>query len=132
MTAIVGPASSTSGEILTINYVLDGGETDIPTGVAGDLVIDFACVLDSWSLLSDETGSIVVDVWKAAYTNFPPTDSDSMCPGHEPAIISGTKAQGTVSDWTAQFLSAGDVLRFNVVSCTGIYRATLSLKAIRT
>jgi hypothetical protein len=132
MTAIVGPASSTANEVLTINYVLDGGDAAIPTGVAGDLTIDFACVLDTWSLLADEPGSISVDIWKAAYTSFPPTDADSMCPGHEPSITAGSKAQGTVADWAVNYLAPGDVLRFNVDACTGIWRATLSLKALRT
>jgi hypothetical protein len=132
MTAIVAPASSTSGEVLTINYVLDGGDAEIPTGIAGDLVIDFACVLDSWSFLSDQTGSITVDIWKDAYANFPPTDADSMCPSVEPAILAGSKAQGTMSGWAMTYLAPGDVLRFYVDACAGIYRATLSLKALRT
>lgn len=121
------------GQYSTINFIIDGGGAAITTGIKGDLVIDFACALSAWTLLADQAGAIKVDIWRDTYANFAPTDADSLTNGHEPEIAaSGDKAQDTdLSDWTDATLDAGNVLRFNVDSCTTIQRATLALKVMR-
>ena len=122
-----------SGLVASINFVIDGGGAAITTGVKGDVRVPFACTVDSWTLLADQSGAIVVDVWKDTLANFPPTDADSMCSGKEPTIAaSGTNAEDTaITDWTTDDIAAGDVLRFNVDSCTSITRCTLALKVTR-
>ena len=130
-----GTPVSAGGEQATINFIIDGGGSPIATGVKGDIVIDYACTLDSWTLLADVAGAIVIDVWKDIYANFPPTVGDSMPgSGKEPTIAAtNASAQDTsITDWTTDDVAAGDVLRFNVVSCTTITRATLSFKVTRT
>jgi hypothetical protein len=119
--------------VASINFVIDGGGAAITTGVKGDVRVPFACTVDSWTLLADQSGAIVVDVWKDTLANFPPTDADSMCSGKEPTIAaSGTNAEDTaITDWTTDDIAAGDVLRFNVDSCTSITRCTLALKVTR-
>lgn len=120
----------------TINFIIDGGGTEIADGDAGDLVIDFACAIISWTLLAKESGAIKIDIWKDTYANYPPTDGDTICNGHEPEIAaSGVKAQDTdLSDWIANppTIAAGETLHFNVDSCTTIQRVTLALKVRRT
>lgn len=127
---------SGAGEVVTINFIIDGGGSAITTGVKGDLVIDFACDLISWTLLADASGAIKIDIWRDSYANFPPTDADTICNGHEPEIAaSGVKAQDTdLSDWITNppAITAGQTLRFNVDSAATITRATLALKVQRT
>jgi hypothetical protein len=120
--------------ISTINVVIDGGGSAITTGVKGDVMVDFNCTINAWTLLADRSGDIVVDIWREELGDFPPTDADSMCSGKEPTIAaSGTNAQDTtITDWTSDDIVAGDILRFNVDSCTTIQRATLALKVTRT
>lgn len=114
-----------------IEFVIDGGGSAIEAGIAGDLEVPFDCDIESSSLLADQTGSIKVDIWKDTYANFPPTDADSICGGNEPEIAAGVKDQDTtLTGWT-KALARGDILRFNVDSCTTITRVTLSLK-VRT
>ena len=99
------------------------------------MVVDFACTINSWTILADAAGAIVIDVWRDSYANFPPTDADAMPgAGKEPTIAaSNANAQDTtITDWTTDDIAAGDVLRFNVDSCTTIKRATLALKVTRT
>lgn len=117
----------------TINFVIDGGGAEIADGVKGDVRIPFACIVNSWTLLADQSGAIVVDIWKDTLANFPPTDVDSMCSGKEPTIAaSGTNATDTtITDWTTDDIAADDILRFNVDSCTTIQRCTLALKVTR-
>ena len=98
----------------------------------GDLTIPFACTITEWTLLADATGSAVVDIWKDTYANYPPTIADVITASAKPTISSATKGQSsTLTGWTAT-ITAGDTLRFNVNSVSGINRLTLSLKVKRT
>jgi hypothetical protein len=128
-TGPTGPAASAS-----IDFVIDGAGSAITTGVKGDLRVPFAGTIDSWTILADQSGTIMIDVWKDTLANFPPTIADSMCTGKEPYIApSAAYAEDTtITDWTTDDISAGDVLRFSVASNTSITRATLSLKVTRT
>jgi len=112
-----------------IPFIIDGGGATITTGVKGDIVMPAAGTIEEWTLLADQSGAIVVDIWKDTYANFPPTDADAICSTNEPEIVaSGTKAQSsTLTGWTTTF-AAGDILRFNVDSCTSIQRVTLNLR----
>ena len=117
--------------VTAINYVIDGGGVAIGTGIKGDLEVPFACHVNRWTLLADQHGSIVVDIWRDSYANFPPTDADSMSGTTNMPAISGTiAAQGTnLSGWGTVGISAGDVLRYHVDSCTSIQKVTLALRA---
>lgn len=72
-------------------------------------------------------GSCVIDVWKAPYGSFPPTDSDSITGGNEPEISGGTKySDPTLSGWTTS-LAAGDVVRFHLDSSSTFTRISVYL-----
>lgn len=120
------------GQEATINFVIDGGGAAITTGIKGDLTVDFPCTILEWTLLADQSCSIVVDVWKDTYANFPPTIGDVITASAPPTITTATKAQSsTLTGWTTA-IAAGDALRFNVNSVTSCQRVTLSLKVRRT
>jgi len=130
---MVGGAVDWTPSVAVINFVIDGAGVEITDGIKGDIRVPFACTVNAWTLLADASGAIVVDVWKDTLANFPPTNADSMCSGKEPTIAaSGTNAEDTaITDWTTDDITAGDVLRFNVDSCTTITRCTLALKVTR-
>ena len=112
----------------TITFVIDGGGAVITTGIKGDLEIPFACTIQQVTLLADQIGSIVVDVWKDTYANFPPVDADSITASAPPTLSTAIKSQdSTLTGWTTA-IAAGDTLRFNVDSVTTVLRATLSIK----
>lgn len=115
-----------------ISFVIDGGGSAITTGVKGDLVVPFACTINSCTLLADQTGSIKIDIWKDTYSNYPPTNADTITAANEPEISSGTKDQDTtLTSWT-KTITAGQTLRFNVDSCTTITRCTIALEVTKT
>lgn len=121
-------------EKVAIVFVIDGGGATISTGIKGDLRIPFACILTGWTLLADQSGAIVIDVWRDTLANYPPTDADALPgSGKEPTIsASGTNAEDTsITDWTSDDIAAGDCLRFNVDSVSSIQRVTLTLYATR-
>jgi hypothetical protein len=123
---------SFQAETTDLTFVIDGGGSAITTGVKGDLVIDFACTVTGWTILGDQSGSIVVDVWKDTYANFPPTVADTIAGSEKPTFSSATKGQDTsLSTWTTA-VAAGDILRFNVDSAATITRATLAIRVVKT
>lgn len=115
-----------------LGIVIDNNGLAITTGIKGDLVIPFNCDIVEWTLLADQSGSIVFDIWKDTYANFPPTVGDSITASAKPTISSSTKGQSsTLTGWTVSCLS-GDILRLNVDSVSTIQRVTLFLKLART
>ena len=116
----------------SINFVIDGGGSAITTGVKGDIEIGFDCIIRSCRVLPDQSGSIVVDIWKDTYANYPPTDADTITSSTPPTVTATTKSEDTtLTSWTTT-ISAGDILRFNVDSVTTIERVTISLTVERT
>ena len=116
----------------TIPILLDGGGDVILTGVKGYVEIPFACTIDQVTLLADQSGSIVIDVWVDTYANYPPTNADSITASAPPTITTDTDSQdATLTGWTTS-LSKGDVIGFNVDSATSITFVTLSLGVTKT
>jgi len=121
-----------NGLITSITFVIREDPSVISTGEKGHLVIPFDCEIQSVTLLADQIGSIQIDIWKDTYANFPPDDADSICGGNEPAISSAQKYEdSTLTGWTTT-INAGDILAFNVDSCTDITRVTIALKVRKT
>ena len=124
------PAGSSGTASLT--FIIDGGGSAITTGQKGHLEIPFACTISRVTMLADKSGSIVVDIWKDTYANFPPTDADSITASAPPTISSAQKSQdSTLTGWTKS-ISSGAILAFNVDSCATITRVTISLKVERS
>lgn len=123
------PANQT---LRAISFVIDGGGSTITTGVKGDLQIPYGCTINANTLLADQSGSIVVNVWKVAYASYPATVSNKITASAPPTISSAANStDSTLTGWTTS-ISAGDTLRFNVDSVTTITRVTLILKCTAT
>jgi len=116
-----------------ILFVIDNGNSVITTGVAGDIPdFPFDCTIQQCTMAAEQTGSIVVDIWKDTYANFPPTDADSITASAVPTISSSAKSQDTtLTGWTTS-ISVGDTLRFNVDSCTDIKKVSIVLRIQKT
>jgi hypothetical protein len=125
-------ADTADVKISSITYVIDGGGSAITTGIKGDLEIPFACTINRVTMLADQSGSAVVDIWKDSYANYPPTDADTITASAPPTITTAVKSQDTtLTGWTTT-ITAGDTLRFNVDSATTITRLTISLKITKS
>ena len=99
-----------------------------PTGPTGCFVsIPFNATPASWRLLGDQSGSLVIDVWSDAYGNFPPTVADTIAGTEKPTLSAAQANEDTsLTTWTPT-ITAGDVWTFNVDSCSGVTRATLTV-----
>ena len=126
-----------TGPVGTINFLIDGGGEVITAGIYGDMQIDSPYTITEVNLLGDQVGSIVVDIWKDTYANFPPTAVDSIVDGGagsgtKPTLATAIKStESTFTNWTTLAIAAGDVLRINVDSATTVTRVTLSIKVVR-
>lgn len=119
-------------DMSTLGFVIDGGGATITTGVKGDLEVPFACTITSVTLLADQVGSIVVDIWKDTYANAPPTAADSITASAKPTLSSAQKSQDTTLTGWSKNLAAGDILRFNVDSAATVQRVSVMLKVKKT
>ena len=112
--------------------MIDGGGSAITTGIKGDIEVPFNCTINAATLLADQSGSAVIDVWKVAYASYPPTVADKITASAPPTLSAAAKSQdATLTGWTTT-ITAGDVLRINVNSASTVTRVLLSLKITRT
>lgn len=119
-------------KIASIGITIDGGGSAISTGLKGYIEVPYACTINRVTMLADQSGSAVVDIWKDTYANYPPTVADTITASAKPTISSATKSQdSTLTGWTTS-VSAGDILGFNVDSASTITRLHLVLKVTKT
>lgn len=99
----------------------------IATGVKARVWIPFPCKIVGWTILADQSGSIVIDVWKDSYANHPPTVADTIAGTEKPTLSSAQKNQDlTLTTWT-QNIAAGDILFFNIDSVATLKQVFLGL-----
>lgn len=125
-----------SGSVVDIEFIIDGGGSAITTGMKGYVEVPFAGTITAARLLGDQSGSIVVDIFKCTYSAFDPTthpaSGDKITASAPPTISSAKKSQDTtLTGWTTA-VAAGDILAFNVNSVTSLTRVTASLTVSKT
>lgn len=129
--AAASAAIATAASGTAVGYTIDGGGAVITTGVAGPgLVVPCNCTINSVTLIADVSGSAVIDILKSTYAGFPPVSS--ICASAKPTLSSAQKSQDTtLTGWTTS-VSAGDILYFNVNSCSTITAVTVALRVTRS
>lgn len=126
-------ALKVTGQEMGIEYAIGtiGGGV-IATGDQGHLVAPFGFTITEGWLTADQSGSIVIDIWKDTYANYPPTDADSITASAPLTISAATKSKDTtLTGWTTS-VSKGDILRFNVDSVSSINYVLLTLLGVKT
>jgi hypothetical protein len=124
-------AGGGSVRVGAIGITIDGGGSVITTGVKGFLEVPVACTITAVTLLSTDAavtaGSIVVDLWKDSYANYPPVVGDSITASAKPTLSAATKSRDTtLTGWTTA-LAAGDILGVTVDSVATLTKVWLSL-----
>jgi hypothetical protein len=128
-TVTLGAAGSTPARPLGIT--IGDGTNVITTGVKGFIQVPYGGTITAVTVLSTDAsataGSIVVDIWKDVFANYPPTDADSITASAPPTLSSASSSQdSTLTGWTTA-ISANDVLGFNVDSATTVTRVVVQL-----
>jgi len=94
--------------------------------------VPYSGTITGWTLLSDISGSIVIDVWKDTFSTFPPSVADSIAGSEKPTLSSAQKSEdNTLSTWTTS-VSAGDIIGFNVDSASTLTRVNLAINITKS
>jgi hypothetical protein len=111
-------------------YVIDGGGEVITTGSKGFLQLPFTGTITGWTVLSDQSGSIEIDVKKASYSDFPTTAS--IAGTDLPTLSTAQKnSSSSLTGWTTT-ITAGDILEFIVNSVTAVTRVSIIINFTRS
>lgn len=106
-------------------FKVDGQGAVITTGNKGVCwIAPYNCTITGWTLLSANniSGSIVVDIWKDSYGNYPPTVVDTIF-GTKPALSSQTKNQ---SSGLTIPVNEGDIFYCNIDSTSAVTMVVLN------
>ncbi len=112
----------------TINYVIDASPNVIGTGIKGTLTIDVTGTIESWTVLGDRIGSLVMDIKKTSYLNYP--TFTSIAGTQKPTLSNQAKNKNDgLSTWNTS-LNAGDILQFEVESCDYVKQFLIAIKLL--
>ncbi len=114
----------------TITVTIDGGGAALTTGAKGDFQMPFGCTLTGWTLLSDQIGSVVVEISKSNYATWPTVSA--ITASAKPTITSERKGSSTTLTGWITAIAANDVLQIGINSAATIQRVTLMLNYTRT
>lgn len=137
-TGPTGATGSTGPNALGgLEFVIDGEGSVLVAGNYGYYEVPVNLTITQSTLLADESGSIVVDIYKCTYAQFDagsthPVSADKVTSSAPPTITTAAKAQDTtLVGWTTSW-SKGDIIGLFVTgSPSSIKRVTLSLQAVR-
>jgi hypothetical protein len=112
-------AGTGSGQLHTITFSVSG--SPIATGtanVSAPAAANFSCTINSLKVLSPVSGSITVDIWKAASAI--PTGANKISASAPATLSSATvNLSGSLSGWTTS-VSSNDVFWATVATADGV------------
>jgi hypothetical protein len=134
-TGLVKDADITSTEDVMkaqIHFDIDGGGSVITAGAKAWVRVPFNMTITGWDITANETGSIVLDVWKDTYINFPLTVLDTIAGTEKPTLATVQKNQDiSLTSWTTT-VTAGDYIRINVDSVTTCTKVAVDIYGNKT
>jgi hypothetical protein len=120
------------GEVKGRDFIIYGAGSVIPTGVVGNIYWPFPIRITGVTLSSNESGSVVIDIWKVLRGALPAVDGNSIVAADPPTIVAAYESQDlALTGWTTA-VAADSILVFNVDSAIGFLELTLTLNYVRT
>ena len=111
-----------------IIVTIDGNGSVPSTGIIARLSVPKPLTITQVTLLADVSGSIVLDIWKDSFANYPPTVADTITASAKPTLSGAIKSQdGTLTGWTTS-LNSGDTIFVKIDSIATITYCTMMLK----
>ena len=120
-----------NGEEGTIQFWIDGGGSAISSGSKAWIRSAYDFIITDVEMTADQSGSIVIDIWKDSYANFPPDNADSICASSCPTLASQQRSQdSTLSGWSTA-VSKGDYIKINVDSSAAVQQVLITLNGVK-
>lgn len=131
---ITGGPITVSGTVgLTLNSRTRniGAVFNSPTsGQTFFVYIPYSGTITAATILADQSGSAVVDVWKVALTSIPANSSNSIAASDLPTLSSAIQNRDTtLTGWTTS-ISAGDVIYFHLNSASTVVTINVVLTVV--
>lgn len=123
--------NSEAGTTESISFTLDGNGFALETGIKGDIIIPYDLKITGYTIVANQVGSVVIDLWKDTYANFPPTNADSITAAAPITVTTAEKAQDIVLTGWSKSANSGEIIRINVDSITDIQKATIILNVVK-
>ncbi|MDP3982456.1 MAG: hypothetical protein Q8Q65_00060 [bacterium] len=115
----------------TIGVTFDGGGEVLDIGVEADIYVPYRCRIRAVTVEADQIGDLVIDIWKVAFSSFPPTILDSITGSTPPTLSSARTIQDTVlTGWTT-LIEQDSSLIFSIQNSNLIKRVVVVMKVIK-
>lgn len=115
-----------SGSIYILKHLEEGAA--VTTGIKAYLSIPVSGAITKVRLFGGVSGSVVLDIFKDTFANFPPTVADTITASAKPTLSSSQSFEDTtLTGWTVG-VTAGDVIAFNVDSASLFGFLTIELE----
>lgn len=112
----------------TLLITLDGGGSALTAGTQRAVAIKYPCTIVGWTLLADQSGSLVLDLWASDYASYPPTVGNTITASSKPTLSSAThNADIQLVGWK-RGVKPGDTLMCHIDSASTVTWATLALQ----
>jgi len=115
----------------TINYVVESGSFDMESGIKGEITLDVTGTIDSWMVVSDQPGTLILDIKKSSYNDYPNMTSITGTEKPYLGVINGSQQSKNkdedLTTWN-RVLNAGDILQYEVIAVSNIKRFLIALK----
>jgi hypothetical protein len=123
---------TTHTQSASLIYTLDGAGAPISTGAKGFIgPLGYTATITGWTLTSDVSATVTMDIWKDTLANHPPTNGDSITASAKPGLSAAVQASSTtLTGWTTS-IGATDILRFEVEANNNATYLTLQLAITR-
>lgn len=125
-----GPPGPSSETFPTFSF--DGGLSDVAVGSFADLYVPFGFDFSEWTLLADSTGIMEVDLRACPVASHPPSSLQSICGSSRPKLLGQDKAQDAILAGWSVSIPSGYVLRAVITACSGVKRANMVMRGVRT
>jgi hypothetical protein len=107
-------------DFYSISLIMNGGGGLIPEGIQGDIEVPMSGVIQRVTVLPDQSGTMLLDVWKAAYASYPPTSGNSICAQNLPGVFgTASNLTGTVSKTASSTTITGSGTSFTTALAVG-------------
>jgi hypothetical protein len=125
-----GSSGTSSTNIDTLSFTVDtGGAATISSGLKSFVYLPYSGTILSWTILSNNSGSTEIDIYKTDYANYPPTSGDTIINSGYPNLNNNIKNQSSnLSGWNSTTFNEDEILGFYVVSAQTLTRVQLILK----
>ncbi len=108
----------------SFGITIDGQGGVITTGSKGYIVIPYVGTITKWYIVSDQSGSTVVDLKRSS--------TSIIGTGNTPTLTSQQRNNSNVSGWTSTAVSINDEMEFVVNSATSVTRVNLIIEITKT